>query len=173
MNTTPDKPNILLICADQWRWDCMSGLGHPNVRTPNIDALAKDGVLFKNHFGQCTPCGPSRTSLLTGLYLMNHRSGRNGTPLDARHTNVALEARKAGYDPSLFGYTDTSPDPRGKHPNDPALTAYDEGVLVSRPRRYNACAGSARRAAICTWPILRQWEPILWLVCTPAALAAA
>ena len=129
MNTTPDKPNILLICADQWRWDCMSGLGHPNLRTPNIDALAKDGVLFKNHFGQCTPCGPSRTSLLTGLYLMNHRSGRNGTPLDARHTNVALEARKAGYDPSLFGYTDTSPDPRGKHPNDPALTAYDEGVL--------------------------------------------
>ena len=129
MNTTPDKPNILLICADQWRWDCMSGLGHPNVRTPNIDALARDGVLFKNHFGQCTPCGPSRTSLLTGLYLMNHRSGRNGTPLDARHTNVALEARKAGYDPALFGYTDTSPDPRGRHPNDPALTAYDEGVL--------------------------------------------
>ena len=129
MNTTPDKPNILLICADQWRWDCMSGLGHPNLRTPNIDALAKDGVLCTNHVGQCTPCGPSRTSLLTGLYLMNHRSGRNGTPLDARHTNVALEARKAGYDPSLFGYTDTSPDPRGKHPNDPALTAYDEGVL--------------------------------------------
>jgi arylsulfatase A-like enzyme len=123
------KPNILLICADQWRADCISALGHPNVRTPNLDALARDGVLFKNHFGQCTPCGPARTSLLTGLYLMNHRSGRNGTPLDARHTNIALEARKAGYDPALFGYTDTSPDPRGKHPNDPALTAYDEGVL--------------------------------------------
>jgi arylsulfatase A-like enzyme len=129
MKKTAEKPNILLICADQWRSDCIGALGHPNVSTPNIDALARDGVLFRNHFGQCTPCGPSRTSLLTGLYLMNHRSGRNGTPLDARHTNVALEARKAGYDPSLFGYTDTSPDPRGKHPNDPALTAYDEGVL--------------------------------------------
>lgn len=123
------KPNILLICADQWRADCLSALGHPNVSSPNIDALARDGVLFRNHFGQCTPCGPSRTSLLTGLYLMNHRSGRNGTPLDARHTNIALEARKAGYDPSLFGYTDTSPDPRGRHANDPALTAYDEGVM--------------------------------------------
>jgi arylsulfatase A-like enzyme len=124
-----DRPNVLLICADQWRADCLSAVGHPNVRTPNLDALAADGVLFENHFGQTTPCGPSRTSLLTGLYLMNHRSGRNGTPLDARHTNLALEARKAGYDPALFGYTDTTPDPRGKAPNDPALTAYDEGVM--------------------------------------------
>lgn len=127
--TSSDRPNVLFICADQWRADCLGALGHPNVRTPNLDALAADGVLFENHFGQCTPCGPSRTSLLTGLYLMNHRSGRNGTPLDDRHTNVALEARKRGYEPSLFGYTDTSVDPRGKHPADPALEAYDEGVL--------------------------------------------
>jgi arylsulfatase A-like enzyme len=124
-----DKPNILLICADQWRADCISAVGHPNVKTPNLDALAREGVLFRNHFGQCTPCGPSRTSLLTGLYLMNHRSGRNGTPLDDRHTNIALEARKAGYDPALFGYTDTTLDPRSRHPNDPVLTAYDEGVM--------------------------------------------
>jgi arylsulfatase A-like enzyme len=121
--------NVLLICADQWRGDAISALGHPNAQTPNLDALAADGVLFRNHFGQCTPCGPSRTSLLTGLYLMNHRSGRNGTPLDARHTNLALEARKAGYDPAMFGYTDTTPDPRLRHPNDPALTAYDEGIM--------------------------------------------
>src|SRR3954468_11746910 len=124
----PDT-NVLFICADQWRGDCLAALGHPVVKTPNLDALAADGVLFRNHFAQATPCGPSRTSLLTGLYLMNHRSGRNGTPLDARHTNLALEARKGGYDPALFGYTDTTPDPREHHPNDPALTAYDEGVL--------------------------------------------
>ncbi|OQM77296.1 alkaline phosphatase family protein [Manganibacter manganicus] len=124
-----ERPNVLFICADQWRADCISTLGHPNVRTPNLDALAADGVLFRNHFGQCTPCGPSRASVLTGLYLMNHRSGRNGTPLDDRHTNLALEARKAGYEPALFGYTDTSIDPRGRHPNDPVLTGYDRGVL--------------------------------------------
>lgn len=126
---TSAKPNVLFICADQWRADCISALGHPHVKTPNLDALTEDGVLFENHYGQCTPCGPSRTSLLTGMYLMNHRSGRNGTPLDARHTNLALEARKLGYEPALFGYTDTSIDPRGKHPNDPALTAYDIGVM--------------------------------------------
>src|SRR5688572_28890986 len=103
---TTRRPNVLFICADQWRADCLSALGHPHVRTPNLDKLIADGVLFTNHFGQCTPCGPSRTSLLTGMYLMNHRSGTNGTPLDARHTNVALEARKHGYEPALFGYTD-------------------------------------------------------------------
>jgi arylsulfatase A-like enzyme len=123
------KTNVLFMCADQWRGDCLSALGHPVVRTPNLDALAKDGVIFRNHFGQCTPCGPSRTSLLTGLYLMNHRSGRNGTPQDYRHTNIALEARKAGHDPTLFGYTDSGVDPRGKDPSDPALTAYDLGVM--------------------------------------------
>jgi arylsulfatase A-like enzyme len=127
--TMTERPNVLFICADQWRADCISALGHPNVRTPNLDALAADGVLFRNHFGQCTPCGPSRASVLTGLYLMNHRSGRNGTPLDERHTNIALEARKAGYEPALFGYTDTSMDPRGRHPDDPVLTGYDRGVL--------------------------------------------
>lgn len=129
MTRRPDKPNVLLICADQWRGDCISALGHPNVRTPNLDELISCSVTFTQHFGQCTPCGPSRTSLLTGMYLMNHRSGRNGTPLDARHTNLALEARKLGYEPALFGYTDTTPDPRTMHPNDPSLTAYDEGVL--------------------------------------------
>jgi arylsulfatase A-like enzyme len=119
---------VLFISADQWRWECLSALGHKVVRTPNLDALAADGVLFRNHFAQACPCGPARASMLTGLYLMNHRSGRNGTPLDARFTNLALEARKAGYDPTLFGYTDTSPDPRGRDPRDPALTTY-EGVM--------------------------------------------
>lgn len=112
--------NILLITADQWRGECLSTLGHPVLKTPNLDDLAADGVLFRNHFAQCAPCGPSRASLLTGMYLMNHRSVRNGTPLDARFTNIALEARKLGYEPGLIGYTDTSHDPRlldGRNPS--------------------------------------------------------
>jgi len=104
--------NILFITADQWRGECLSSLGHPHVKTPALDALAADGVSFKRHFAQATPCGPSRASLYTGMYMKNHRSLLNGTPLDARHTNVATEARKAGYAPALFGYTDVSLDPR-------------------------------------------------------------
>ena len=95
--------NVLLITADQWRADCLSILGHPVLKTPHLDALAADGVLFHNHYAQCVPCGPSRASLLTGMYMMNHRSVRNGTPLDARFTNIGLEARKLRYEPGLIG----------------------------------------------------------------------
>jgi len=109
--------NILFITADQWRGECLSALDHPCVKTPNIDALIEDSVLFRNHYSVCAPCGPARASLLAGMYAQNHRSIRNGTPLDSRHSNIALEARKVGYDPVLFGYTDTSLDPRD-HPED-------------------------------------------------------
>jgi arylsulfatase A-like enzyme len=120
--------NILFITADQWRAECLSALGHPLVKTPNLDALAREGLLFRNHFANAVPCGPSRASLHTGMYLQNHRSGTNGTPLDARHTNWAKEVARAGYDPVLFGYTDTSVDPRGVDADDPWLRTY-EGPL--------------------------------------------
>lgn len=104
--------NVLLIIADQWRGDCLGFLGHPGVRTPHLDALARRGMTFTRHFGQSAPCGPARASMLTGLYVMNHRVVANGVPLDARHPNLALELRRAGHDPSLVGYTTTVPDPR-------------------------------------------------------------
>lgn len=120
---------VLFISADQWRGECLSALGHGVLKTPHLDALAAEGVLFKQHFSVTSPCGPARSSLHTGLYLMNHRVGRNGTPLDQRHTNLAKEVRKLGFDPVLFGYTDTSADPRGRDPGDAALRTY-EGPLT-------------------------------------------
>src|SRR5713101_7021166 len=122
------RPNVLLITLDQWRADCLSAMGHPCLRTPHLDRLAADGVLFRRHYTQASPCGPARASLLTGLYAHNHRSVRNGIPLDDRHSNLARELRKAGYDPVLFGYTDTAVDPRLYPRGDPALDTY-EGVL--------------------------------------------
>lgn len=128
--TTPEQTgNVLYITVDQWRGDCLSAAGHPVVETPNLDRLAARGVRFANHWSVTAPCGPSRASLHTGLYPMNHRSVGNGAPLDDRFTNVAREARAVGYRPTLFGYTDTSVDPRTvTDPADPRLSNY-EGVL--------------------------------------------
>ena len=120
--------NVLLITADQWRADCLSAMSHACVKTPHLDALIADSVCFENHYTVCAPCGPSRASLLTGMYLQNHRSCRNGTPLDERHSNIAIETRKAGYDPVLFGYTDTSRDPRTTPHDELTRYAY-EGLL--------------------------------------------
>ena len=126
--TMPASRNVLFITLDQWRGDCLSTLGHPVVETPTLDALAARGVLFANHWANAAPCGPSRACLYTGTYQHRNRSILNGTPLDARFTNVALLARERGYDPVLFGYTDTSVDPRTVPPGDPRLTNY-EGIL--------------------------------------------
>jgi arylsulfatase A-like enzyme len=122
--------NVLLITADQWRGDCLGLLGHPCLRTPHLDALAARGVLFRRHFSQATPCGPARASLHTGMYALNHRSVTNGTPLDDRHSELAADAKKAGYRPILFGYTDRSLDPRDRDPADPWLRTY-EGLSPS------------------------------------------
>ena len=120
--------NVLFITVDQWRGDCLSAAGHPVVETPALDRLAASGVRFANHWANAAPCGPSRACLYTGTYLHHHRSVHNGTPLDSRFTNVALLARQAGYDPVLFGYADTSVDPRTVASDDPRLFTY-EGVL--------------------------------------------
>ncbi len=118
--------NVLFITVDQWRGDCLSSLGHPVVTTPALDRLAAQGTLFANHWANAAPCGPSRACLYTGTYLHHNRSLLNGTPLDARFTNVALLARQAGYDPVLFGYTDTSLDPRTLPADDPRLRSYEQ-----------------------------------------------
>lgn len=123
------RPNVLLITLDQFRGDCLSCAGHPVVRTPNLDRLAAEGVRMARHYSQAAPCSPGRASLYTGMYQMNHRVVANGTGLDARFDNVALAARRAGYRPALFGYTDQSIDPRqARGPDDDRLSRYD-GVL--------------------------------------------
>ncbi|MEM7696093.1 MAG: sulfatase-like hydrolase/transferase [Pseudomonadota bacterium] len=113
---------VLLILADQWRADALGALGGPLgtlAHTPSIDALMARGVTFTNHHTVTIPCGPSRASLLTGLYAMTHRSVVNGTPLDARFTTLPQAALSAGVEPLLVGYTTTTPDPRTTSAVDP------------------------------------------------------
>ena len=120
-----DIRNILLIILDSWRGTALGVAGDPCIRTPHLDTLAADGVLFRRHYCQAVPCGPSRASLMTGQYLMNHRVVRNGTPMRAELTHLARELRRAGYDPSLIGFTTSVPDPRVTDWNDPRFRAHN------------------------------------------------
>ena len=125
----PAPPNILLITLDQFSADCLSCAGHPVVQTPALDNLASQGIRMARHYSQAAPCSPGRAALYTGTYQMNNRVVANGTPLDSRLDNVAHAARRAGYAPALFGYTDQGVDPRlVDDPDDPRLSTY-EGVL--------------------------------------------
>ena len=118
------RKNVLLIVVDQWRADYVPHLMKADgkaafLETPNLDRICGEGVTFRNHVTTTVPCGPARASLLTGLYLMNHRAVQNTVPLDARHFNLGKALRTIGYDPALIGYTTTTPDPRGTSANDP------------------------------------------------------
>ena len=153
--------NVLFITVDQFRGDCLSAVGHPLLATPALDALAAGGTLFANHWANAAPCGPSRACLYTGTYLHHNRSILNGSPLDARFTNVALLARQAGYDPVLFGYTDTSLDPRTLPADDPRLRSYEQVLpgfraIVSDPWEQGSQAWgrwlAARGVDVPRWP---------------------
>ena len=61
------KPNIIFIMTDQQRWDCM-GRFNPQIKTPGIDKLAADGIIFDQGVCQCPMCVPSRNSMMFGMY---------------------------------------------------------------------------------------------------------
>jgi choline-sulfatase len=68
----PSRPNILFLMADQHRADCVGAAGNQVIRTPNLDRLAREGVLFDNAYSSTPTCTPARTALLTGLSPWNH-----------------------------------------------------------------------------------------------------
>ncbi|GMW03635.1 MAG: arylsulfatase [Candidatus Hydrogenedentota bacterium] len=122
--------NVLWIISDQFRGDCLGVAGNSLIHTPNLDALARDGVFFKNCFVQTAPCGPSRMSMYTSRYLCSTRAVRNFTPLADAHENIAMHVRRASYRPVLFGYNDYTVDPRILPDDDPRRTslAYDNAL---------------------------------------------
>ena len=96
--------NILLIVTDQYRYDCLSALRHPVVRTPNLDGLAADGTLFTRAYCATMACGPARASLFTGYYAETHGMGGNQTTLVPQDFPVLPEyLARAGYDTALVG----------------------------------------------------------------------
>ena len=72
MKDRSKHPNILILYSDQLNARCFSHADHPDVKTPNIDEIARGGVRFENAFAQNPVCTPSRMSFLSGLYPSTH-----------------------------------------------------------------------------------------------------
>ena len=89
------KPNIVFILTDDHRWDCLGIQGHPFLKTPTMDRLAREGVLFRNAFVTTSLCSPSRASFLTGQYASRHGVLNNFTPWDERNVTFMELLKKA------------------------------------------------------------------------------
>ena len=92
------RPNILLITSDQERKDAM-GVYHPagNNKTPHVDALARDGVVFDRAYTTHPTCTPARSSILTGQYASRHGAYTIGTTLAENCVRFTDPLNSAGY----------------------------------------------------------------------------
>ena len=99
------RPNVLVILADDQGWGDVSIHGNKNFQTPHLDALAKSGALFE-YFYVCPLCAPTRAEFLTGRY--HRRSGvygvsRGAERLNLDETTIAQDFQAAGYATAIFG----------------------------------------------------------------------
>lgn len=97
------RPNILILLADQFRWDCLGANGNRYVKTPNLDRLAADGANLTNAYVQAAVCVPSRISLLTGRYPHSHKNRVNYTPCDPREVMMQRILSTHGYQTGSVG----------------------------------------------------------------------
>ncbi len=102
--------NILFIMSDQLRADYLSCAGHPNLETPNIDALAAKGVMFSHAYVQSPVCGPSRMSFYTGRTAFSHGATWNFVPLPVGEFTLGDYLRPTGIRVALVGKTHMVPD---------------------------------------------------------------
>jgi arylsulfatase A-like enzyme len=99
------RPNILFILTDDQRWNALGCMGDLQVQTPNLDRLATQGVLFRNHFVTTSICCVSRASIFTGQYERRHGIGDFTRPLTAAQWAQTYPAllRQHGYYTGFIG----------------------------------------------------------------------
>ncbi|MFQ5538556.1 MAG: sulfatase [Gemmatimonadota bacterium] len=108
-----ERPNVVVIVVDDLRWDEYGAAGHPFLRTPNIDRLAREGVVFSNAYNVTPLCSPNRASILTGQYVSKHGILDNVARDKASHRLrlFAQDLQKAGYETAHIGKWHMGNDP--------------------------------------------------------------
>lgn len=92
-----ETPNIVFIIADDMSWDDTSVYGHPDIKTPNLEKLANQGMRFDQAFLTTSSCSPSRASIITGKYPHSTDAEQLHWPLPADQITFVEKLREAGY----------------------------------------------------------------------------
>ncbi|MEM7656830.1 MAG: sulfatase [Bacteroidota bacterium] len=109
----PQRPNILFIMADDHAQRAISAYTDELIQTPNLDRIAKDGMLFRNSFVTNSICAPSRAAILSGKY--SHINGKldNLDTFDGDQWTFIKELQSAGYYTSVIGKWHLKSAPQG------------------------------------------------------------
>ncbi len=100
-----ERPNVLVLIADDLRHDALSATGNPWIETPSLDRIVEEGVLFERAYVTTSRCCPSRASFLTGRYSHIHGVEDNVTPVDfqVEHPTYPEVLQAAGYRTGYIG----------------------------------------------------------------------
>lgn len=107
--TAADRPNFLIIIADDLNWRDLGCTGSPDVKTPNIDRLAREGMDLQGMFTPAPTCSPTRHALYTGLYSMRSGAYPNHTMVDPGTRSIFTHLKAAGYRVGLQAKSHVSP----------------------------------------------------------------
>jgi N-acetylglucosamine-6-sulfatase len=101
----PTRPNVLIILADDLRYDGLTSTGNPWIQTPALDRIGQEGVLFERSYATTSRCCPSRASFLTGRYAHVHGVLTNKPKVDFQETfpTYADELQEVGYRTGYIG----------------------------------------------------------------------
>lgn len=98
-----DQPNFILIMTDTQATNIVGAYGHPDLRTPNIDALARRGIKFERAYSTCPLCTPARAALFTGIYSHTAGAWTNNLPLGDNIKTMGQRFRDQGYHTAYVG----------------------------------------------------------------------
>jgi len=104
-NSPARQPNILIVMPDELRWDALGCARHPVFKTPHVDRLAREGVLFTRAYCTGPLCMPARASMISGTYPHNHGIYENAGSLPVGDETYAHLLQRAGYATAYVGKT--------------------------------------------------------------------
>ncbi|REG82776.1 sulfatase family protein [Algoriphagus antarcticus] len=110
------KPNVIIILADQWRAQEVGYMGNTQIKTPNLDKLASQSLIFENAITTMAVCAPWRASFLTGQYPLTHGVFYNDKPLPNKALTMAEIYQEQGYATGYIGKWHLNGHARDEHP---------------------------------------------------------
>jgi len=123
-----EKPNIILVMADDQGWGDTGYNGHRVVKTPNLDAMAKEALVFNRFYAAAPVCSPTRGSVLTGRHPIRIKITNHGRYMRPQESTLAEELRGAGYVTGMFGKWHVGSAQKDS-PVNPGNSGFDEWVI--------------------------------------------